>query len=147
MLRRKRYITLEETIEALKNEKKRSKNKEAAEYSLLFFFIVIALLLPRYRLCIEGTICFISLIQCVCCGMRATKKKGNTKQNAIRTLPWVILIIYFALIGTVFTVYGCIYYVLRIQIHRFMILDWIEKSAAIFLLFEIIAIQLNRKRG
>ena len=78
---------------------------------------------------------------------KANRKKKKSKQDAVRILPLVILAIYFALIGTVFITSGCMYYVFHLPVQWFPILDWLEKSMVIFLLFEIIAIQLNRKRG
>lgn len=148
MLRREKHITLEEMINTLKGDKKTGKKRKKLKIIALLLILLVVYLFPGYLIYIEGVICLISLIQCAWSRKRTEKgKRRKKKQNEVGILPWAILAIYFALIGTVFMAYGCSYYVFHLPIQRLLILDWLEKSMAIFLLFEIVAIQLNRKRG
>ena len=60
-------------------------------------------------------------------------------------LPWAILAIYFAFFAVVLTVFGVIKYVLQMPA-RFTVWEWLEKSSPVFLLFEIVALQLNVRK-
>ena len=146
MLRREKHITLQETIDSLRPDKNVRKKRAKRKIIAIILLLLVVYLFPGYLIYIEGAICLVSLIQWVWSRKR-TEKKKKRKQDAVRILPLVILAIYFELIGMVFITYGCMYYVFHLPVQWFPVLDWLEKSMVIFLLFEIIAIQLNRKRG
>ena len=145
MLQKKGRKTLSDDVEALRAEKRKPKTGK-----IFYFFIFLLLLLvgasfPGYIIYIEGFICLLSLFQYGSTLNRTKKDKRKLQkryEKKVRILPWAILAIYFAFFAVILTVYGVLYYVLRLSV-GFSVREWMKYSLPVFLLFEIVVLQLN----
>lgn len=145
MLQKKGHKTLRDDVEALRAEKRKPKTGK-----IFYFFIFLLLLLvgarfPGYIIYIEGFICLLSLFQYGLTLNRTKKDKRKLQkryEKKVRVLPWAILTIYFAFFAVILTVYGVLYYVLRLSV-GFSVREWMKDSLPVFLLFEIVVLQLN----
>ena len=145
MLQKKGHKTLRDDVEALRAEKRKPKTGK-----IFYFFIFLLLLLvgasfPGYIIYIEGFICLLSLFQYGLTLNRTKKDKRKLQkryEKKVRILPWAILTIYFAFFAVILTVYGVLYYVLRLSV-GFSVGEWMKYSLPVFLLFEIVVLQLN----
>lgn len=145
MLQKKGHKTLRDDVEALRAEKRKPKTGK-----IFYFFIFLLLLLvgasfPGYIIYIEGFICLLSLFQYGLTLNRTKKDKRKLQkryEKKVRILPWAILTIYFAFFAVILTVYGVLYYVLRLSV-GFSVREWMKYSLPVFLLFEIVVLQLN----
>ena len=70
------------------------------------------------------------------------RKLQKRYEKKVRVLPWAILTIYFAFFAVILTVYGVLYYILRLSV-GFSVREWMKYSLPVFLLFEIVVLQLN----
>ena len=148
MLRKKGHKTLREEIEALRGEKKKPIKRSVFYIFVFLLLLLVIMCFPGYIVFIEGVICLISLFQYMLISHRTMKEKTklqNRYKKKVRMLPWAILAIYFAFFAVVLTVFGVIKYVLQMPA-RFTVWEWLEKSSPVFLLFEIVALQLNLRK-
>ena len=148
MRRKKGQKTLREDVEALRAEKKKPKDRKIFYMFLFLLLILVGSRFPGYIILIEGMICLISLFQYILTCHRRKKDKSKLQkryEEKVRMLPWAILAIYFAFFAVVLTVFGVIKYVLQMPA-RFTVWEWLEESSPVFLLFEIVALQLNLRK-
>ena len=141
MLQKKGHKTLRDDVEALRAEKRKPKTGKI----FYFFLLLVGASFPGYILYIEGFICLLSLFQCGLTLNRTKKDKRKLQkryEKKVRILPWAILTIYFAFFAVILTVYGVLYYVLRLSV-GFSVGEWRKYSLPVFLLFEIVVLQLN----
>ena len=148
MFHRKGHITLKEKVEALRQgEKNRRKLRKKWKYFGFILLFLVVWHLRRFILFIEGLLFLLSFFQ-----YRLTRKTPDAEKSKlqiqstkkVRTIPLMLLAIYFVVFALIFTVYGCMYYVLHLSLGQFDFMEWLKYSISVFLLFEIVAVQICR---
>ena len=148
----KSRCTLREDIERLKQNGKR--NGRSRRMVWVKRFLLLLLFLAGYFLGILFDLIIFLLVmelfRCVLAKRRFQKQKNHSKEEkqqelVIRTAAEMILLLYFILLGSVFTIYGCLRYALHMPMGSFLLTDWLRYSAVLFLLFEIFVMQLYKK--
>ena len=151
MLQKRSQRTLKEEVELISSPMTESRKYRKWSKILIFLLLVLVVsLFPGYIIYIEGSIFLLSLFQYLMKAKQQNRKKSELQKsygNKVRMLPWALLAIYFASFALVFTGYGCIRYVFQYPAMDFDFLLWLKHSISVLLLFEIIALQINRKRG
>ncbi|MGN0134265.1 MAG: hypothetical protein ACI4AO_06020 [Anaerotignum sp.] len=148
MFRKRGQETLKDEIERWLPDEKTAMKTEKKKYLKCFSFFLLMLvvwLFRGYMVYIEGFMLVITLFQSKLTAKRLQKGKLS-KQNMllakkVRMLPWALLAIYFAFLSIVLTSYGVMYFVFHLSIGQFDCKKWFMDSLAVFLLFEIVALQ------
>ncbi|MGN1230908.1 MAG: hypothetical protein ACI4TP_03325 [Anaerotignum sp.] len=133
-----RWLPVEKTVS-------NTKRKKFLKVFCVFLLLLVVWLFRGYMVYIEGFVLLITLFQSQLTAKRLQKEKLS-KQNMllakkVRMLPWALLAIYFAFLSIVLTSYGVMYFVFHLSIGQFDCKKWFMDSLAVFLLFEIVALQ------
>lgn len=145
MLQKKGHKTLRDDVEALRAAKRKPKTGKNFYFFIFLLLLLVGACFPGYIIYIEWFICLLSLFQYGSTLNRTKKDKRKLQkryEKKVRILPWAILTIYFAFFAVILTVYGVLYYVLRLSV-GFSVREWMKYSLPVFLLFEIVVLQLN----
>ena len=152
MSQSKSRYTLREDIERMKqNENRTDRSRRMVwikRFLLLLLFPIGYLLGMLFHLVLFLLV--IELFRCMLAKQRFQKQKNHSKEDkqeelVIKTTAEMILLLYFILLGIVFTIYGCLRYALHMPIGSFLLTDWLRYSVVVFLLFEIFVLQFYRK--